>query len=142
MSVRFKLAIVLAIAAVGVAVYFGTATTARSNGIYKIEQRVRKDMASGQPASIVIYVTSQADVSKAYDMKDENARGWFVYRTLREHAARTQAPIIKLLQSRGVPYQSYWVANVIFTRARPALVHELAARSDVAAIEANDSSKW
>src|SRR5204863_6862699 len=64
------------------------------------------------------------------------------YRTLKEHAARTQAPLIKLLQSRGVPYQSYWVANVIFTRGGTALVHDLAARSDVAAIEANDASKW
>ena len=142
MSRRFKLAIVLAISAIGLAVYLGTASTARSNGIYKIEQRVRQDLAANGHASVVVYLTSQADVSAAYGMQDENARGRFVYRTLKEHAAKTQAPLIKLLRSRGVPYQSYWVANVIFTRAGQSLVQDLAARSDVAAIEANDGSKW
>ena len=141
MSRRFKLAIVLVVAAAGIAVYFGTATSARSNGIYKIEQRVRQDLASNGQASVVIYLKSQADLSAAYGMSDQ-ARGWYVYRTLKEHAARTQAPIIKLLQDRGVPYQSYWVANVIFTRASPTLASDLAARDDVAAIEANDASKW
>ncbi|HEY6835007.1 MAG TPA: hypothetical protein VI142_00915, partial [Gaiellaceae bacterium] len=141
MSKRFKLAIVLAISAIGLAVYFGTANTARSNGIYKIEPRVRQDLASNGQASIVIYLKSQADLSAAYGMSD-HARGWYVYRTLKEHAAKTQAPIVKLLQSEGVAYQSYWAANVIFTRASPTLVNDLAARSDVAAIEANDASRW
>src|SRR5206468_3192917 len=36
----------------------------------------------------------------------------------------------------------YWVANVIFTRGGTTLVHDLAARSDVAAIEADDASNW
>ena len=31
----------------------------------------------------------------------DHARGLYVYRTLKEHAAKTQAPLIKLLQSRG-----------------------------------------
>jgi serine protease AprX len=138
---RFKLAIVLAISAIGLAVYFGTATTARSNGVYKIEQKVRQDLASSGQASVVIYLKSQADLSAAYGMSD-HARGWYVYRTLKEHAARTQAPLVKMLQDRGVPYQSYWAANVIFTRASPALVSDLAARSDVGRIESNDASKW
>jgi len=141
MSRRFKLAIFLAIAAIGIAVYFGTVTSARSNGIYKIAQRVRHDLASNGQASIVIYLKSQADLSAAYGMSD-HARGWYVYRTLKEHAARTQAPIIKMLQDRGVPFQSYWAANVIFTRTTPTLVSDLAARSDVGAIEANDAAKW
>src|SRR5689334_5404328 len=116
MGRRFKLAIVLAISAIGLAVYLATATSARSNGVYKIEQKVRQDLASNGQASVVIYLKSQADLSAAYGMS-AHARGWYVYRTLKEHAARTQAPLIALLKSRGVPYQSYWVANVIFTRA-------------------------
>jgi serine protease AprX len=138
----FKLAIILAISAIGAAVYFGQSSPARSNGIYKIEQRVRHDLALNGRASVVIYLRSQADVSTAYGMQNENARGRFVYRTLKEHAARTQAPLIKLLQSRGVPYRAFWVANVIFTRGGTSLVHNLADRSDVSAIEANDASKW
>jgi hypothetical protein len=140
-SRRFKLAIVLAISAIGLAVYFGTANTARSNGIYKIEQRVRQDLASNGQASVVIYLKSQADLSAAYGMSD-HARGWYVYRTLKEHAARTQAPLIKMLQDRGVSYQPYWAANVIFAHGGPTLINDLAARSDVGAIESNDASKW
>src|SRR5438876_525883 len=82
-SRSFKLAIVLAISAIGVAVYFGTATSARSNGIYKIDQRVRQDLAANGQASVVIYLRSQADVSSAYGMSD-HARGAYVYRTLKE----------------------------------------------------------
>jgi len=139
---RFKLAIILAISAIGAAVYFGQSSPARSNGIYKIEQRVRHDLASNGRASIAVYLKSQADVNAAYGIQNENARGWYVYRTLKEHAAQTQAPLTRLLQSRGVPYRSFWVANVIFTRGGTTLVHDLAARSDVAAIEADDASKW
>ena len=36
------------------------------------------------------YLTEQADVSAAFAMKDQDARGWFVYNTLTQHAARTQ----------------------------------------------------
>ena len=139
---RFKLAIILAISAIGAVVYFGQSSPARSNGIDKIEQRVRHDLASNGRASIAIYLKSQADVNPAYGIQNENARGWYVYRTLKEHAAQTQAPLTKLLQSRGVPYRSFWVANVIFTRGGTTLVHDLAARSDVAAIETDDASKW
>ena len=141
MRTRFKLAIVLAISAIGLAVYLGAAATARSNGTYKIEQRVRNDLASNGQASVVIYLKSQADLSAAYGMSD-HARGWYVYRTLKEHAAKTQAPLIEMLRSRGVSYQSYWAANVIFTRGSPTLINDLASRSDVAAIESNDASKW
>ena len=139
---RFKLAIILAISAIGAAVYFAQNSPARSNGTYKIEQRVRHDLASNGRASIAVYLKSQADVNAAYGIQNENARGWYVYRTLKEHAAQTQAPLTRLLQSRGVPYRSFWVTNVIFTRGGTTLVHDLAARSDVAAIEADDASKW
>src|SRR5439155_1766708 len=56
----------------------------------KIAPEVIAETADGGSASIVILLSDQADVSAAYQMKDQNARGWFVYNTLTQHAARTQ----------------------------------------------------
>src|SRR6266567_8545182 len=55
----------------------------------KIAEEVLRDTADGQTASVVIFLADQADVSAAYDMLDQDARGWFVYKTLTEHANRT-----------------------------------------------------
>ena len=55
----------------------------------KIAPEVVAETADGGRASIVILLADQADVSAAYAMKDQDARGWFVYNTLTQHAART-----------------------------------------------------
>ena len=59
----------------------------------KIAPEVLADTADGKSASVVILLADQADVSAAYAMKDQDARGWFVYNTLTQHAARTQASL-------------------------------------------------
>ncbi|HUS16197.1 MAG TPA: S8 family serine peptidase, partial [Chloroflexia bacterium] len=103
----------------------------------KIAPRVARDTANGQSAPLTILLADQADVSAANDMKDQDARGWYVYNTLRTHAERTQVGLQAFLKSRGVAYQSFWVANVIFASGDRALVDALAARADVRAIESN-----
>ena len=67
--------------------------TAASSNQSKIESKVLQDTAGGQEASFVINLKDQADLSAAYEMKNQDARGWYVYRTLKKEAARTQAPI-------------------------------------------------
>ena len=42
-----------------------------------------RDTAGGREASFVINLKDQADLSAAYGMKDQDARGWYVYRTLK-----------------------------------------------------------
>ncbi|PYJ84547.1 MAG: hypothetical protein DME70_11060, partial [Verrucomicrobia bacterium] len=59
----------------------------------KIAPEVAAETANGASVSVVIMMTDQADVTAAYGMKDQNARGWFVYNTLTQHAARTQAAL-------------------------------------------------
>ena len=91
MSRGVRLAAALAVSVVGVAVLYGG--TAASSNQSKIEGRVLRDTAGGKEASFVINLKEQADLSAAYGMKNQDARGWYVYRTLRKTAARTQAPI-------------------------------------------------
>src|SRR6266508_2118243 len=108
----------------------------------RIAPKVLADTADGKSTSIVILLTDQADVSAAYDMKDQDARGWFVYNTLTQHAARTQIGLQGFLKSRGVTYQSFWAANMMVATAHRSLVDQLAARPDVARIDSNQPTRW
>ena len=108
----------------------------------KIAARVLSDTADGKSASVVIMLTDQADVSAAYSITDQDARGWYVYKTLTEHAAQTQVGLQDFLKSEGVTYQSFWVTNMIVATADRALVDKLAARADVARVDSNAPTRW
>src|ERR1041385_4404389 len=108
----------------------------------KIAPEVLADTADGKSASVVILLADQADVSAGYGMRDQDARGWFVYNTLSQHAARTQSGIRNLLNSRGVTYQSFFVVNMLVAKADRALVEALAARADVARVDSNRPTRW
>ena len=95
------------------------------------------DTADGKTTSVVIMLADQADVSAAYEMKDQDARGWYVYNTLTEHAARTQVDLQAFLKSAGSSFQSFWAANMIVANADRALVERLAARADVGRVDSN-----
>ena len=56
----------------------------------KIDASVTRDLAGDDSASIVILLKDQANLTAAYGMKDQDARGWYVYNTLRQHAERTR----------------------------------------------------
>jgi subtilisin family serine protease len=108
----------------------------------KIAPEVLADTAYGKSASIIILLADQGDVSAGYGMRDQDARGWFVYNTLSQHAARTQRGIRNFLDSRGVTYQAFWVVNMIVANADRALVEALAARADVARVDSNRVTRW
>ena len=59
----------------------------------KIAPEVLAETADGGNASIVILLADQADVSAGFNIKDADARGWFVYNILTAHAARSQAAL-------------------------------------------------
>ncbi len=108
----------------------------------KIEARVLSATADGKSASFVILLADQANLDVAYAMKDQDARGWYVYHTLREHAERVQADLRALLEARGIQYRSFWIANAILAYGGRDLVNTLAVRSDVRAIELNEPVRW
>ena len=108
----------------------------------KIAPEVLAETAEGSSASIVILLAEQADVSAAHQMKDPDARGWFVYNRLTQHAARTQPGVRAELEAHGVSYQSFWAANMIVATADRALIETLAAREDVGRIDSNKEVRW
>ena len=108
----------------------------------KIAPEVMAETADGDQASVVILLTDQANLTAAYSMNDQDARGWFVYNTLTQHAARTQAGLRDFLDSQGATYQSFWAANMIVASANRELVEQLAQRPDVARIDSNAPTRW
>src|SRR5262245_16675392 len=139
-AVRLWLAFALTALIAGVAPVFANGTDGPVQA--KIDAKVLEDLAAKGSAPFVIYLKDQADVSAAYGMHDQDARGWYVYRTLKAHAARAQGPIRDALEARGVSYRAFWVANVIMAQGDTALIDHLAARSDVARIESDAKSNW
>lgn len=108
----------------------------------KIEPRVLRDLdRPGALAPVMVLLTEQAELRAAHGMKDPSARGAFVLRALQETAARTQGELVALLRRRGAPHRPFFVANVVAARVDAALLRELAARPDVAAIESDAESR-
>ena len=146
---RLKLAITLAL----VGLIVGATPVLASNDSHgrtpmagytgKVQNLVLRDTTAGRQSSFIIELTQQADLSKAYAMKDQDARGWYVYRTLKRTAEKTQGPLKAMLDAQGVSYKSFWVANeIVVHQGSRALVDNLAGRADVKTIEANDASNW
>jgi subtilisin family serine protease len=123
----------------------GTAAISSSSQLTattKVAPQVLADTADGKSTSVVIFLADQADVSAAYAMKDQDARGWFVYNTLAQHAARTQVGLQSFLKAQGVVYESFWAANMLVATADRQLVGLLADRADVAHIASNQAARW
>jgi subtilisin family serine protease len=108
----------------------------------KIAPEVVAETADGKSASVVILLSDQANVSAANSMQDQDARGWFVYNTLTQHAARTQAGLQAFLTAQGATYQSFWAANMIVATIDRSLVEQIATRADVARIDSNRPARW
>jgi subtilisin family serine protease len=131
---------------IGLGMSSGTSALAQNPGSpmggAKIAPKVLADTADGKSASAVIFLADQADVSAANSMKDQDARGWFVYNTLTQHAARTQADLQAFLTARGASYQSFWAANMIVATVDRSLAEALATRNDVARVDSNRPARW
>ena len=108
----------------------------------KLAPEVLAKLAGGGTASVLVFMSDQADLSSAYGIADRDARGWYVYNTLREFASRSQASLKQMLDAEGRTYQSFWAANMLVVDADQQLVSRLAGRADVQRIDANQAVRW
>ncbi|MGA7732101.1 MAG: S8 family serine peptidase [Chloroflexia bacterium] len=148
-KIRFVAILAICVLAIGALMFRAFSTQAGvpaaviiGDNVGKVAQTVLKDTENGQRTSFVILLSDQADLSKGYSMRDQDARGWYVYNTLRSHAEKSQASLKAFLAGRGVTYQSFWAANMLVVTGDRSLVEAVAARSDVRIIESNKPSKW
>jgi serine protease AprX len=138
---KSRLSVVLGAAAIVVLAVVGSATrppdSDAAGNEAKISSGVIDATENGNETSFVVYMDAQADLSAAPSIKDEDARGWYVYRTLKQAAATSQAPLRQELDAAGVPYTSYWAVNMIVAEGDRELVEDIAERADVEMIEPN-----
>lgn len=103
----------------------------------KIAPRLASQTALGGSSEALIVFAEQADVSAADKLPTKLEKGLYVYNALRAVAERTQAPMRKMLQERGIPFQSFYGVNMIKVTASRDLLYELAGHDEVQRIEAN-----
>jgi serine protease AprX len=103
----------------------------------KIASRVLSETSNGGSTEALIVLNRQADLSAAANLPTKALKGQFVVSTLRSMAESTQAPLIAMLRQRGVPYQSFYIVNMIKVTGDRSLMETLAQRDDVARIDAN-----
>lgn len=71
----------------------------------------------GQPGfygdRVFVILKNQADMSSAKNIADYDARRAFVYKTLTDHAAQTQANVRASLERFGIHYTPYYLVNAV-----------------------------
>jgi len=114
----------------------------------QVDPKIFEDLKANDYASFSIHLKLRADLSgaKKVDPFDRDAKGWFVYNTLKAHADETQAPLIELIKqgmNEGVVkrYTPFFVANCIIVEAKIAFVELIAKRSEVKALNSNSPFK-
>jgi subtilisin family serine protease len=134
-SRRVLIGVVLIVLSLGLVLHSGPSVAAAT--LDKIAPRVLAETASSGTTEALVVLTEQADLTPASALNTKLEKGRFVVNALRAVADRTQAPIVALLEQRGVAYQSFYIVNMIKVTGNRGLMQELAARSDVARIDAN-----
>ena len=117
----------------------GTALPAHTAGWQeKVDPWVLAE-ATQREAAFILFLKEQADTSRAREQPTQLAKAAYVYRQLTAVAERTQPPLLTRLQKMAVPYQSFWVANMILVRGNLGVVEEVAQWPEVDHIFANPS---
>lgn len=97
--------------------------------------------ASGE-TDFIILLAEQADLSGAEKLRTKVEKGTFVFQRLTETARRSQPAVVLALETQGVKFQTFWVANMIHVRGSLPLVHDMALRADVAGIFENPTVRF
>ncbi|MBN1261870.1 MAG: S8 family serine peptidase [Anaerolineae bacterium] len=88
-------------------------------------------------SDFIVYLSEQADLSRAFAIRDRSLRGQYVLNALQRVAERSQTALRADLDRKGVAYTPHYIVNALTVRGDRALANALAARSEVAFIGAN-----
>ncbi|MFJ7962943.1 S8 family serine peptidase [Streptomyces sp. NPDC096324] len=104
----------------------------------KSEGKVLKQFASQEKVTFWVGLAKEADDASARAARGKAAKAGAVYRTKTAFAKKSQAGVIALAKEAGAKYKSFWISNTVKITGDKALAERIAARSDVATIEADD----
>ncbi len=112
---------------------------AARGGDSRIDPRIFGSRPKGAPASFLVMLRRQADLSAAAGIADRKERARYVYETLAAQAAISQAPLRARLDAAGIRYRSYFLVNMLEVEGRETLARSLAARADIAEVAPNNA---
>jgi subtilisin family serine protease len=104
----------------------------------KIEPKVRHQIAQRGTTGFWVVLDSEPDLSGAERLKDKTAKARFVHTAKTRHAVKSQTGLRALLDRRHAKYNSFWIDNSLFVTGDSGLLAEIAARPEVAAVEADE----
>jgi serine protease AprX len=133
MKPRFSFLATVVVAALAAAPQQSGDSAARA----KIAPWILDRTADGKPAEFLIVLGGAADLSGARAARDPRTRRALVRNALLDRATAAQAPIVAWLRQRGVEHRPFYIVNAIWVRADLLTALALAARPDVARLEAN-----
>ncbi|MBX7212568.1 MAG: S8 family serine peptidase [Thermoflexales bacterium] len=139
-NVALLLALVLALAVPGSALtpsVVGQPAAPPAAPPQGVAARVWSETEAGGSAELLILLTDQADLRGASRFATRVEKTRYVVQQLRDVAARTQPPVLSVIEKAGAPARGFYIVNAIQTQGDRALVTALAARRDVRAILAN-----
>ncbi|MFE6844966.1 S8 family serine peptidase [Streptomyces sp. NPDC057686] len=104
----------------------------------KIEPKLRAQLDDSAKAAFWVYLDSAADLTAAGGQKTRAAKAETVLHAKQQHAARSQAEVIKALDGAKAEYTSYWIVNAVRVVGSQKLAGTLAQRPEVSRIDADD----
>jgi subtilisin family serine protease len=132
---RFRAALLIALSASLVVLGTTAASPAADAAASKIAPRVLRETQAGHSARFFVILRATADVSGAARLATKEAKGRYVFDTLRAFANRTQAPLRSILDRMGARYTSHFMANMLTVTGGRDVVDAMAARPEVSRIE-------
>jgi subtilisin family serine protease len=97
----------------------------------RVSQQVWADLEQSGKADVLFVLGSSPDLSPAYHLDSKEARGRWVYETLRRQALQAQAPLVEILDREGVPFQRYWIVDAVQARLDRATLARVLAHTAV-----------
>jgi len=96
----------------------------------------------------IVYLRDRADVSSAAaDASSTDEARAHVISALQDTATRSQAALVSYLDREKATgdveqYTQFWIVNAVAVQARPAIIHELAVRPEVASVQLDHYRQW
>lgn len=107
----------------------------------KIDDRLVHHEGINESFEFLVQFEAQADVLPSKFLTDKTAKGSFVMERLQEKARLSQANVISILNTKAVPFQDFWVANIIWVYGDYELVKIIAQYPEVKRISENSRMK-
>ncbi len=117
-------------------------TAQNDNRGNKIDAALIAAIDKGENIDFIILLQTQADVSAAKHLKTKQAKGRFVFETLRSKALGTQQGVIDILQQQATSFHPFFIVNAIHASGNLELIEKLAKRNDVAYIMSNPWTRF